>query len=111
VDTSIARHMPTKIKRPLRMYPHGRCPDCGDPAVDHLDTSGMFELGCPPRRTVIDRPTDHDAALSNRLDELLRGSILAYGAMGTESLIDYLDLCGTDYLRKRLVELLAGGGR
>ena len=30
-----------------RRYPSGLCPDCSQPAVDHLDVSGMIDLVCP----------------------------------------------------------------
>lgn len=43
----LARFMDDRKPAPIKMYPGGLCPDCGTPAVDHLDTSGMVDLGCP----------------------------------------------------------------
>jgi hypothetical protein len=34
-------------KPQTRRYPGGLCPDCNQPACDHLDASGMVDLGCP----------------------------------------------------------------
>jgi len=92
-------------ERPTR-YPNGLHAICKQPACDHYDDFGMF-LGCPPR-TAAQVEADHQAVLSQRIDEWLRGLVMAYGASGADNLITYLELGGTDELRRRLVAIIRG---
>ena len=86
-------------------YPNGLHVVCGRQAADHYDDHGMYR-GCP-RRSAAEIEADHNAALSNRLDALLRGLVVAYGPAGAQQMLDYLDVCGDGELRRRLALLSA----
>ncbi len=93
----MAEHKPA----PLKVIARGECPDCRTPMLEHYAPNSLEYLGCPREQT----------ALVEHLDALLRGAVMAFGAFGTEALIDHIEQVGLVAVRARLVALLAKGGR
>lgn len=102
----MAEHKPAPLKitpqgRVLAIIPPDSCPVCRCPTDEHYGINRLDWTGCPREQT----------ALSDHLDAVLRGSIMGYGAFGTEALLDHIEQIGLPAVRARLVALLAKGTR